>query len=102
MTKLNPEVFEYAAVLLEVGAAKYACNAVADAERFVDMDGGDHGILFKELFKPKRLPADAKYNGWWGNSYCVNPDVQQRRLEARILALLLTAQICEDQLSEKK
>ena len=102
MTITNHEVFEHAAELLDSGACGYACYAVRDAARDFDSESGAHNDLFEELFRPKRVPADAKYNGWWGNSYCVDPDVQRRRKEARILALLLAAQIYKDQLSDKK
>lgn len=91
--KLNPEIFRNAALVLEEGKQHFACWAIEDAAREMNVSDLPYLEFFAKLFNPQ----DGRHV-YWTNS---EPEgifgiFTKIGLEVRIFALILAAEICKD------
>lgn len=109
--KLNPDVFLAAAeIVFRASRSRnsfdkylaYCCHALEDAlgeahkqtpeglwGYVKSIDSDYHVRFFERHFKPRILPSDATFCGWWGN------DRVRRNTDSRIFALLLCKEMIE-------
>jgi hypothetical protein len=81
--KLDPKVYRKAASYIDAGSQSYACIALERATRRLD---GPYSTEFRELFHPDHDTCII----WFG------PAIEKENQNARVIALLLMAEIVED------
>lgn len=102
---IDPEIFEQAAELIDSGQELYACHAISEAGFRLYYDNTPETQYFRDVLKPRnateagdaireRFGDDRQFTFW--NCSQFYGDTTKQNQEARILGLLLCAELARE------